>query len=140
MRTLLLALALTFTATAAFAQDFDWRRDFGVWTQPQQAAVVEQHPKANEPVDITKLSGPLPAYLAQQTLRGAEYIQWALTWNAYHDEVANRAAKTRVLFGETTTTTNTTTGTVTNRVPRLWFQHQGVPGKIRYNPFVAPSR
>lgn len=138
MRRILLAIALTMVlAPAAQAQDIlDYYRDW----QQQQQSVVEQHPKASEPVSIKEIpEQPLPPYLAQKYLRNEDYMQWALMWNAYQDEKANRASKTRVLFGRTTTTTNTTNGTVTNVVPRVWFQHQGAPGQIRYNPFVPPT-
>lgn len=134
-----LILAVTLLPATTQAQDIlDYYRDFQ--QQQQQQYAVEQHPKATEPIDTETLGGPLPPYLAQKYLRNEQYMNWALMWNAYQDEKANRATKTRLLFGQTTTTTNTTNGTVTNTVPRVWFQHQGAPGQIRYNPFVVPKR
>ena len=140
MKSILLALALFLTVgSVANADDiFDY-----LDRAQQQTATVEKHPKADEPVDIRTvyeiLDGePLAPYIAQQVLRGDAYKYWARKWNAYQDEVARRSQRTHILYGTTTTRTQTTNGTVTRVNPRFWIRREGSPGEIRYNPFVQP--
>lgn len=146
MRSILLTLTLLLTIGAC-ANAGDILDYYRVWErkvqavqsfQSIQAAEVEQHPKANEPIKL--LDRPLPAHLAQKHLSSEQYTAWALTWNAYNDEQADRNASQRVLYGSTVTTTRTTNGAVSKIVPRFWIFQQGTPGQVRYNPFVAPKR
>jgi hypothetical protein len=129
MRTLLLALILTLLATTANAHDTLLQ----LYRESKQVqASVEQHPKAHEPVAVDKIQYLMPPHVALKTLRGNAYTSWALLWNKYHDEQAARLRKQRVFYGSTTTTN----GAVTTSVPRFWIYQEGIPGVIRYNPFV----
>lgn len=123
------------------------------WFQAYQQQTVETHPKANEPInlaDVDPTARPMPPYLANKYLHGDDYMRWALTWNNYQDERADRAAKTYTYFGSDTITRTATTQpsqfsrgattTSTSVRPRVWTRSVGIPGEIRYNPFVPLKR
>jgi hypothetical protein len=149
MRFVLALVLVAAMSSAVSAQDsiLDWYQGY----RQQQQVVVESHPKENEPIaaeDVSPTSRPLPPYLAKKYLHGDDYMKWALTWNNYQDERADRAAKTYTYFGsDTITRTSTTqpnqfsrgtTTTTTSVRPRIWTKSVGIPGEIRYNPFVPP--
>ena len=139
MRTLLLALTLTLALVLPVAaMNAETLLELYARVQ-QERAVVEEHPKAYEPIDFNKLQLLMQPYDAQRQLQGKAYKSWALRWNGYHDEKADRTTSQRVLYGTTITTTRTTRGRVTTLVPRFWVVPKGVPGVIRYNPFVSPK-
>lgn len=136
MKTLLLALTLLLAVgTLALADTNPLLLLYQNMKAEEAQLTVTEHPKRYEPVEVNKLSGLMPPYFAKRYLRGERYTQWALTWNAYHDETANRARSERTLFGTTTTIMNTTNGTIITSKPRFWTSRSGVPGVIRYNPF-----
>ena len=134
MRAILFALIVLVSSTAQAGDVLTW------WHEQQQQMTVEKHSKADEPVDTRDLpTPPLPPHIALKTLRGDDYVLWALMWNAYHDEVARRGSKETMFYGSTTTTRQTRDGSVTTTVPRFWTKRESVPGVIRYNPFCPPK-
>lgn len=137
-----LVLLILAAASTAQAQDIlDWYRGF------QQQQVVEVHPRTNEPVTVAEVDPAnklMPPYLAKKYLHGDDYVRWALTWNNYQDEVAERSIKTYTYFGSDTMTSTFQQGGLTRSHtsvrPRVWTRTTVIPGEIRYNPFVAPIR
>ncbi len=140
MRTVLLALVLTLTlASSSMAQEGGLIGFYDA--MKQQESAVEQHPRAGQPIETTELDlGPIPPYFAKRYLRGEQYSQWALLWNAYQEEVVQRSYRQRVVYGTTVTTNKTTNGTTVTTTPRFWVFPEGTPGVIKYNPFVPPKK
>jgi len=139
MKSILLALVMVLTVGSVANAD-----DIFDWLDRRQAvtATVDKHKRADDPVEIRDIPlTPIPPYIATQVLklRGEAYRQWARMWNAYQDQVARRGYRERTVYGSTTNTTRTTNGTVTRITPRFWTYREGVPGEIRYNPYVEPK-